>query len=474
MTTLVYQDGFTRPPDVPPYVPQTNEFAAGGLHNIIGDGTGTRGSPPPILSYMLDDIPSTAPGWLVAGDPPGAVTSLDGFHGEPKFRAHANVSHILPDDPIRNYGRPGTSHLHQFFGNVSTNAFSTFQTLRHRANAAAAQHIVASTAAGGPYNGSGYWVPTMMKGHHVVKAGMFLIYYTANPPGRSLRAQRLPRGLRYVTGTNMDDPLDTIAKARIARANALSGNSGRYTYIGNGFNAPVGDGTWTSNHGSGWSMLEDDQATPVVSVTGDLVMPYFIMPDGSNPWPDMVTRPGYLKAFINGPVGYDGVNMWSPGGYAHVFNAVRDNYLDGECIPTGKFWLPELQIVPFYRHQGWADWSQWRLSSDDHAAMVAGMDAGEWPSGTSMHADWFGGWDDSVFGADTGWQIQCVAAKEGASPHECASGTFSALGTRLVGSIGNDPAPDGSRVPQLQLPEVYDTSVLTDMYAVPTSFTGPF
>src|SRR6266566_2818079 len=50
------------------------------------------------------------------------------------FRAHAldiewnvecNVSHFVIDDPIVFPGVPGASHMHSFYGNSGTNAFTT-------------------------------------------------------------------------------------------------------------------------------------------------------------------------------------------------------------------------------------------------------------------------------------------------------------------------------------------------------------
>jgi hypothetical protein len=58
----------------------------------------------------------------------GLLVSEGGDTGctEAKFRTFADFSHYAPDDPIRNFGAPGTSHLHCFFGNGTTNAYSTY------------------------------------------------------------------------------------------------------------------------------------------------------------------------------------------------------------------------------------------------------------------------------------------------------------------------------------------------------------
>jgi len=48
-------------------------------------------------------------------------------------------------------GEPGRSHDHSFVGNVSTNAFSTLETLRE-----------AGTTCRRPADTAAYWVPTLL------------------------------------------------------------------------------------------------------------------------------------------------------------------------------------------------------------------------------------------------------------------------------------------------------------------------
>lgn len=458
MLPLNYQDGFSIPSDITGYTPVPVSYATGSNTPIIGDGTGTRGSPCYALQHQLPDIASVAPGWILpsteAYPPPPLVTNLDA--DEAKFRAHINMSHILPDDPIRNYGRPGTSHLHEFFGNANTNAFSTFASLRNRANRRALARQSATTGSGGPYNATAYWVPAMLKGNRVVKAGAISLYYTANPARRSLKSQQLPRGLRYVTGFDMDDPLGLLRIAERDAANTAAGHN-RYSLGGNGFD--------------GWAMEDPTLSEVIPTSTGQTFNPSIVNPDGSNPWPD--AYPGcWLKATINGPSAYDGHNLWSPGGYKHVYHGLQDNDTGQVIMPQGAIWIPALVLFIYYQHQGPEDYMQWTLSSDDHASMVATQQAGHSviiPPGGSYHTDWIGAWDDKVFG-QPGWQGQCVGTFDGAIMHTCGSGAFRGDGTRLLD--GGD-APDGSRKPQVGT-EALDTNNPDDLFPVPDSFAGPF
>jgi Domain of unknown function (DUF1996) len=65
------------------------------------------------------------------------------------------LSHSLPDDPIVFPGQPGASHLHDFLGNTSTDAFSTYSSMT------ANESTTTCPAATG--DESGYWVMALYK-----------------------------------------------------------------------------------------------------------------------------------------------------------------------------------------------------------------------------------------------------------------------------------------------------------------------
>jgi hypothetical protein len=68
----------------------------------------------------------------------------------PGFQVNCFYSHRLKDDPIVFPGTPGAAHMHDFFGNRSTDAFSTTASLR-----------AASTNCQNSDDKSGYWAPTL-------------------------------------------------------------------------------------------------------------------------------------------------------------------------------------------------------------------------------------------------------------------------------------------------------------------------
>ena len=73
------------------------------------------------------------------------------------FVESCRFSHRSPDDPIVFPGKPGASHDHTFVGNRSTNASSTFGSLRSSGTTCMR---AADTAA--------YWVPTLYQGANAV------------------------------------------------------------------------------------------------------------------------------------------------------------------------------------------------------------------------------------------------------------------------------------------------------------------
>jgi len=102
------------------------------------------------------------------------------------FVSLCNFSHALPDDPIVHAGMPGGSHLHDFFGNRSTDASSTTASL-----------LAATSTCRIAGDHAAYWAPGLFAdGTRVTPNGM-LAYYTRS----TLAAPRaLAQGLEIVAG----------------------------------------------------------------------------------------------------------------------------------------------------------------------------------------------------------------------------------------------------------------------------------
>jgi hypothetical protein len=114
------------------------------------------------------------------------------------FNSPCEFTHRAMDDPIVFPGTPGASHSHDFFGNVSTDAFSTLQSM----SAAEGRCRQAGDRAG-------YWVPTLRKGKRIVRPLRSNVYYrTARRNPGSI--EPFPAGLRVIAGdvkaTGPQDP----------------------------------------------------------------------------------------------------------------------------------------------------------------------------------------------------------------------------------------------------------------------------
>jgi hypothetical protein len=116
----------------------------------------------------------------VAGAP--APARADGI-----FVANCAFSHRAADDPIVFHGVPGGSHSHDFFGNRSTDAASTFRSLRRsRGNCVPGD------------DGSAYWAPTLYRHGRALKPVLVQGYY--QDFFRYGRVLPFPPGLRIVAG----------------------------------------------------------------------------------------------------------------------------------------------------------------------------------------------------------------------------------------------------------------------------------
>ncbi|HJP66894.1 MAG TPA: DUF1996 domain-containing protein [Actinomycetota bacterium] len=104
------------------------------------------------------------------------------------FRIQCAYSHAAMDDPIVFPKQPGASHLHTFFGNTSTNAFSTYRTLR-----------AGTTTCQETADASGYWVPALYQdGKLIVPSNVAAYYRAAAKVPSSIHA--FPAGLEMVAG----------------------------------------------------------------------------------------------------------------------------------------------------------------------------------------------------------------------------------------------------------------------------------
>jgi hypothetical protein len=128
---------------------------------------------------------STSSGATTRRRPKVVVSTRD---RQARFVTRCTFSHRLSDDPIVKPNQPGSSHSHDFFGNVTTNAASTVDTLQ----AGGTTCINAS-------DHSGYWVPSLsVDGTRIDPAFANVYYQSAGKPHRKIKT--IPLGLEVVAG----------------------------------------------------------------------------------------------------------------------------------------------------------------------------------------------------------------------------------------------------------------------------------
>lgn len=319
------------PPPPPPFVAQSQPgpVAAPSLHGLpdIASNFDKAG-----LLFPADPMPSSAP-------------DVDGA-----FRFICEAGQILADDPIVYPGQPGKSHLHQFYGNLAANAYSTYQSLRTRGDSTCLNKL----------NRSGYWMPAMFDGKgNVVQPDYVAIYYKRRPasdpkctPGSGDRQFEgvclpLPNGLRFITGWDPTNPAASKTGDAYFNCDGPTGQQGHYPDLP--------------------SALEH-------------------CPAGN--------RIGAIIAF---PDCWDGKNLDSADHRSHVAFSNYGNWGYLKCDAAHPYLIPTFTLQAWYALDPDDDTSKWSFSSD---AMAPGK-----PAGYTFHADWFGAWDPETIRT---WTDNCI------------------------------------------------------------------
>jgi hypothetical protein len=112
---------------------------------------------------------------------------------KPGWIVSCTFSHSLPDDPIVAFRQPGGSHMHDFVGATTTDAFSTFESLR-----------AGGTTCAVPGDKSSYWVPALYEDGVQIppqsNSGNNVFYYRKIGAPAGTVVQPIPAGLRIIIG----------------------------------------------------------------------------------------------------------------------------------------------------------------------------------------------------------------------------------------------------------------------------------
>lgn len=387
----------------------------------------TAGTAPAYTLAQPADIATTVSltGWTTTDPNPSQNFKTLPPGDTPKFRTTINSTFAGRFDPIRNPNDATAGHCHLFFGNASVDADSTYTSLRGTG---------ASAAGGGPINATAYWEPCMIKlnahggdGVTRVKIPDYHIVYYVGDASIVSQFNNIPRGLRYVGGTHMDDPLNLAYKAEL---------NANVTWIGNGLTDPS----------NGWFCASPSYQSTTHAITTDT---------GADALNNCSTSSQIYVSVIL-PECWDGVNLRAPNGYDNMRPSVR-NVGSGQTVcPDNWYRLPRLEMKSFFSHLGASDYTTWRLDSDDMMAATIGAAV---KAGYSFHTDWFGAWD---YPKMLSWMNNCIGT-ESTTPHEC---DYSVIGND-VRMITDGAAPDASRNPQVNLGYTFAGDLLSDWFDFP-------
>lgn len=99
------------------------------------------------------------------------LLAMQAAHAGPQAHVVCSYSHTLGDDAIMMYGMPNEAMLHDFFGNVQTDAYSSRESLRTQEK----------TTCDNKADSSAYWAPSLkLPDGTVVKPAYQKTYYQAS------------------------------------------------------------------------------------------------------------------------------------------------------------------------------------------------------------------------------------------------------------------------------------------------------
>jgi hypothetical protein len=114
-------------------------------------------------------------------------------HAGTIFNTNCNYSHTLADDPIVYPGKTGEAMVHDFFGNSSTNANSTYGTLSTQ------KAVTCDSLA----DRSAYWAPQLKRASGIIMPTFEKTYYRNDQPVASFPVHAIPLGLQMLAGDHM-------------------------------------------------------------------------------------------------------------------------------------------------------------------------------------------------------------------------------------------------------------------------------
>lgn len=276
----------------------------------------------------------------------GAIAPSNGA-GSAGFRFICGAGHLSYDDPIVYPGQPGASHLHQFYGNLSVDAKTTYASLRAKGDSTC-NSTGTGDGRGQASNRSAYWMPALLDGAgNVVQPNYVVGYYKRAPVG----------------SPSCGDPADVANKRR---GICVGIPTGLKMVVGSDFKGGYTQG-----------MRTDDGRQIRFSCEGKSGKGYL------SEALEACSVGDKLFIGVDFPDCWDGKNLDTPDHRSHVAYGSYGDWGYLRCPRTHPYYMTQLTVKPEYTVTA-AMKATGRLSSD-------AMDLSK-PAGWSIHFDYWEGW----------------------------------------------------------------------------------
>ena len=264
-----------------------------------------------------------------------------------QFRTQCSFSHFAYDDPLVFPGEFGAAHLHMFFGNTLADANSTGGSIRDSGS---------STCNGFEGNRSGYWIPAVFDGGGNARIPSRIEVYYKTHSNQAANAIQPPLGLGMIAGT-------AATNREIEWACQETGAQGQ------NLNRPI---------------QQRQNTIPRCSNTATLL--------AHIKFPQCIRNPESVSA--------NGTNATAQLSYP------AGGFFFGNCA-AGTQYMTAIEFFIAWApndHDGRTD--EWWLSSD-----VNPQTGERAPNGSTLHGDWFNGWNpalmDEIFENCIGRLAEC-------------------------------------------------------------------
>jgi hypothetical protein len=169
---------------------------------VTGQGAAAYDRPTPPVPTTAAKASSSAVSSSSAPSSRAPGTKVVFSHHVAQWNVLCTADHFAMDDPIVFPGQPGMSHMHTFYGNTSTDAYSTVDTLSAASPSSCGRGMGTSDL-------TAYWVPSLMKKNAdgtssvVQTEQVTTVYYRRAGGGMGPGVLPFPVGLRMIAGSSM-------------------------------------------------------------------------------------------------------------------------------------------------------------------------------------------------------------------------------------------------------------------------------